>query len=267
VGSTPNWAIYYLENGDPQSQITESGVQAGTIENALDQVGGNVESVNNFGVQYFVNASARDLALTAPAVGWLSQIGSELFMRRWNGSAWIPFGAGLYPLFPSSVGGTGVVVADDGCVDFTSATTVNINGVFSSEFRDYQIELEVTAGSTDLGASFRLRASGTDSSANYSTHYTYGFGSTTASGATAETDRTFTQIGTGRQISSRMTLRSPAVARATLMRTEFARFNNAGEGSEGLVAARHTATTAYDGFTLFPTSGDMTGHVRVFGIG
>lgn len=160
-----------------------------------------------------------------------------------------------------------MVVASDGCVDFTSASSININGVFSSEFRDYQIELEVTAGSTDLGASYRLRASGTDDNTNYSTHYTYGVGTTTTTGTVGETDKSFFQIGTGRQISSRMTMRSPAVARATVMRSEFALFNNAGGGSEGIVAARHTTTTAYDGITLSPSSGTMTGHVRFFGIG
>lgn len=266
MGNTPNWNIYYAENGAPADARTESATQAGTVEAALDQVGGNIESVNNFGVRYFANASARDLALTSPSVGWLTQLDSELFMRRWDGAAWKPYGAGLYPIYPASVAGTGVVVASDGCVDFTSASSININGVFSSEFRDYQIELEVTAGSTDLGASYRLRASGTDDNTNYSTHYTYGLGTTTGTGTVGDTDKSFFQIGTGRQISSRMTMRSPAVARATVMRSEFALFNNAGGGSEGIVAARHTATTAYDGITLFPSSGTMTGHVRIFGM-
>lgn len=82
MGNTPNHNIYFLSNGDPQSQITESATQAGTIETALDSVSGDIESVNNFGVQYFANASARDLALVSPTVGWLTQLDSELFMRR-----------------------------------------------------------------------------------------------------------------------------------------------------------------------------------------
>ena len=147
MGSTPNWDIYYLENGDPQSQITESSVQAGTVEAALDQVGGNVESVNNFGVQYFVNASARDLALTSPAVGWLSQLDSELFIRRWDGSTWRPYGSGIFPLKPSSVSGTGVSINASGLVVASGASAITVDGCFSDDgtgLDAYELEVNFT---------------------------------------------------------------------------------------------------------------------------
>lgn len=266
MGSTPNWNIYYYSNGDPGSEITESAVQAGTIETALDQVGGDIGSVNNFGVQYFANASARDLALTNPQVGWLTQLGSELFVRRWDGAAWKPYGAGLYPVRPASTNGSGVTVTDTGLITFTSAGTFSVNGVFSSEFSQYQIEFKVDTASTDLGGEFRLRVAGVDATTNYRTHYTQGTGTTTTTAASGATDRTYTQVGTGRQILSTVLLVDPATARTTTGRTTFSGFNNAGGGFEGVATFQHTTATAYDGFSILPSSGTFSGSLRVFGL-
>lgn len=170
MGNTTNHNIYYLSNGDPQSQITESATQAGTIETALDSVSSNIESVNNFGVQHFANASARDLALTNPEVGWLSQLDSELFMRRWNGAAWRPYGMSEFPIVPSAVGGsTGLSVDEDGWINFTNADAAwYADGVLTSEFSRYKLVIAPYQLSADSALQFRYRRSGvSDSSTNY----------------------------------------------------------------------------------------------------
>lgn len=267
MGNTPNWNIYYAENGAPADARTESATQAGTVETALDSVGGDIVSVNNFGVQYFANASARDLALTSPSVGWLTQLDSELFMRRWDGAAWVPYGAGLYPIKPSSVAGTGVSIDSLGRVVFSAATSVNVNGVFSSDFRDYILEYELTSTSADLGSQLRLRASGTDAATNYSNHYLQGTGTSAGSATAGDTTVTYLQIGTGSQTNSRMTVRRPAISGTTGFRTEFGAFTAAGAGFEGIITARHTTSAAYDGFSIIPTTGNITGLVRILGVG
>lgn len=265
MGNTPNWNIYYAENGAPADARTESATQAGTVEAALDSVGGDIVSVNNFGIQYFANASARDLALTSPSVGWLTQLDSELFMRRWDGAAWRPYGSGLFPISPSSVAGTGVTIGSDGVVNFAAAGTININGVFSADFRDYRVELEVTAASADLVVNGRLRASSSDSSSGYANQFLIGSGTTATAGVGA-TDLFYFNISGSRRVSSGLTLRGPALASPSVISTTLGGFPNSGDGHVGNSVSQHTAATAYDGFTAYVASGNITGYIRIFGV-
>lgn len=266
MGNTPNHNIYFLSNGDPQSQITESATQAGTIEAALDGISGNIESVNNFGVQYFANASARDLALTNPGVGWLTQLDSELFMRRWDGSAWRPYGSGFFPINPSSVSGTGVSVDANGTVVFTSATSVNIDGVFSGDFTNYRIEFDMTAASTDIGVGLQLRSGGTSTTANYVNFYAAAVGSSMVV-TTGSTDRFNNILTSGRQAYAEVSVRGPAVSGPTLGQSTYSGFTNAGAGYTGLIANRHASSAVFDGVGFLPSAaGNFTGTVRIFGV-
>lgn len=280
MGSTPNWDIYYYSNGDPGSEITESAVQAGTIETALDQVGGDIGSVNNFGVRYFANASARDLALTSPSVGWLTQLDSELFVRRWDGTKWVPFGSGEFPLKPASVSGNNVSLDSTGVVQWSGsgggaagdAFSVNVDGVASDEFRRFRVEWTVSAWSNAASSlGLRLRSGGVTYSATG-----YNFVRTTASGTTipvasntvnyAVLAPSMTQGGTGSfTLDNARSTSGDKLIKAEAFTAQF---------SGGIVpvyatSGTHCATTAaVDGFQLRPTvdADTWSGTLRVYGL-
>lgn len=271
MGNTPNWNIYYAENGAPADARTESATQAGTIETALDQVGGDIGSVNNFGVQYFANASARDLALTNPQVGWLSQLGSELFMRRWDGSAWKPYGAGLYPIKPSSVSGTGVSIDTDGAVVATSAASplnVGVNGVFSTDFRNYQIHWLVYGASATFTAAVNLRAGGTDNSTGYDSVAMYGQNSVSESIPSINSSAWTISSQTNQDI--RIFLSSAALNSQTTGTTSGFQTPNAATAANSFIQTiglLHRASYQADGFRVALTN-SATGlniRIRIFG--
>lgn len=277
MGSTANWDIYYLDNGDPQSQVTESSVQASTVEAALDQVGGNIESVNNFGVRFFANASARDLELTSPGVGWLSQLGSELFVRRWNGSAWRPFGPGMFPLKPTSVSGNGVSVDAEGLVSWqnngggtvTDANSVCIDGVFTTEFRKFVVDFVVESMS-EGATSFWVRAGGVTQEGpdTYSRAYAHVAGTTYAGDSNTFTSGVLT---TAAQISASGTLElfNPAAANfPTRAVTQFGGVAASGTGRAGYSSSVFITSMLIDGIRLRPATGSATwtGSCRIFGV-
>jgi hypothetical protein len=80
---------------------------------------------------------------------------------------------GLKLLVPTSVavGSGSASIGTAGQVTFTGASSVSINGVFSSTYDSYRIMFHVTSASANNYPILRLRASGTD---NSSSNYNFG---------------------------------------------------------------------------------------------
>ena len=170
-------------------------------------------------------------------------------------------GAGLDLITPTSVAGTGVTVSG-GQVSFTAASTASANGVFTATYNNYLLVYSFTSTS-NANIYFRLRASGTDSTASYlgmCRGYTY----STGSAATIDYGSTgvFVLIsqGANAKIGGSLDIISPFIAESTTAFGLAARdslFSSTG----GI----QTAATAYDGLTLLPSAGTMTGNLRVYG--
>jgi hypothetical protein len=179
---------------------------------------------------------------------------------------------GLIPVVPTSLtvsSGT-ASVSPGGAVTFISSTGFSLNGCFSSSYLNYRILIR-TVGST-LGAAlyFRLRSSGTDRSSSY---YYGGYmcretgsgGVTAWSGnGTAQWDLTRTWNGTqGTTVS--MDCFSPFdSANATGVNTS----SWANDGSGGFSVntnGLYSGANSNDGFTVYASSGTITGVLEVYG--
>lgn len=268
MGNTTNHNIYFLSNGDPQSQITESATQAGTIETALDSVSGDIESVNNFGVQYFANASARDLALVSPSVGWLTQLDSELFMRRWDGAEWVPFGSSGINPSGGAVSGTGVTQPQPGLIVASGASFVTIDGCFwdsGSGFDGYTLDYQLSI-STPTQLQFQFRAGGaTVSAAQYDRQTLQVVSGSSASGQSpAQTSWTGwganAPLWSGTLRLQNVATASPSTGTMISMFTANPMTASNGGSTNFLL---HQASTAFDGFRIAPTSGTISGTIRV----
>ena len=137
---------------------------------------------------------------------------------------------------------------------FSAASSVNINNCFTSTYASYLITASLSQ-SVDNLTRFRMRVAGADDSSN---NYTEAYLNPAASTAT-ETSGYFT-YGSGLG-SAQFYLYQPAAATAT-------GFNVLG-GNYGqlmIAAGRHNVATAYDGITIYPTSGTFTGTFRVYGL-
>lgn len=164
---------------------------------------------------------------------------------------------------PSPTGLTLVAVRD-----FTAEASVSLDGVFTSAFDSYRIMVDVvgTSGGGDL--LMRLRAAGADNSA---AEYTYSFfqnrndNITQTNGSVSGTSFWIAPLdATNCASSAFIDVFSPALNAATKCQVSgsgrVSTFHWASRGGGST-----TVATQYDGLTLYPTTGTMTGTVYVYG--
>jgi len=169
-----------------------------------------------------------------------------------------------YIISPSSVVNA---TATAGSIVFSGASTVSINGCFSSTYDNYKIFVQY-AMSTDSTLQMRMRLSGTDNSSGtyggFCKAYSMGGGSESNLWAQLG-NQTSVRIGdgSGGKCFTTFETMAPAIAQATF----FANGSqyDAGNTDAGYWFGSHTTATAFDGFTIFPASGTITGTIRVYG--
>lgn len=259
-------AIYYAAdlNALPSSGVLEGDlchVDEGDFYMArLDSAWAQVTNAR------FANEAAANTAFNkasgAYKTGAIARMGSELFERRFLGTAWVAIEA-MVPLVPTSVvGGT---VAADGLVSFSGASTVSLNGIFNSSFIAFMI---VTGPLALSGANYlnaRLRAGGTDASAaSYSFALNYNNGTTIAANNQAGVNTWTLHAATSVAQRVTLTFYGPAVAAATIMQAESITGTAPPTRSDG--AFGHSLSTIYDGLTLYPSAGTFSGTLRIYGI-
>lgn len=146
---------------------------------------------------------------------------------------------------------------------FTSSASTSVNTCFSSTYTNYRILVKVTGASVVSGqVRYRMRSGSTDASgANYNSQRLYA--QSTSVGGSSETSQTSGIMGpfnTGQSFWS-LDIFDPNVAATTGYAT-VSMYNN---GQIDNFSGAHLVSTAYDGFTLFPDAGTITGEVWVYG--
>jgi hypothetical protein len=153
---------------------------------------------------------------------------------------------------------------------FTTSSGHSVNSCFSATYANYRIILKLSAVSgTNTEMLVRLRASGTDATTNYTTmrQLSYSAGVSTDLNPTGTDDWTMGLISTtsptGLHTGS-FEIFDPFAATATQGTSIL---NGYYGGSYYLLICENTNTnsTSYDGFTLIPGTGTITGTVRVYG--
>jgi hypothetical protein len=151
---------------------------------------------------------------------------------------------------------------------FSGVSTHSVNNCFTSTYRYYRIICDFTESVTaNRNVFFRLRASSTDSTANYNFVDSYAYNA--AIGAETDpqgTDELFLgAIGASLTLGSlEMTLMNPQGAAPTGIHWSFAGYFSASLFNYWGAGA-HTASTSYDGFTIYTSSENITGTIKVYG--
>ena len=176
------------------------------------------------------------------------------------------------PTFTGTVTMTGATVVGlaSGLTYITSATasaaaTLSVNNCFTSTYDTYLVMWD-GLGSADAYMSMRLRASASDNTAAAYNSQILTYQGTTATTARLTGQTTWTSMAgntTANTSAFIATLFRPALAVPTSVKSSTTYNTSGGWGSESILA--HTASTAFDGFTLYPASGTITGIVRVYG--
>lgn len=170
----------------------------------------------------------------------------------------------------SSAGGLTYITTSS----FSSSSAVNFNDVFSSTYDNYKIMVYLDSATAGSDIYMRMRVSGSDNS----TAGDYFYGSTntgidrtgTTGGDWAGSSQTGFSITNGVIDSSRRTCSS--VELFSPYRTAIAEFVSIGIDGNGYPAnytafrgGRMNVTTSYTGFSLVPSSGNITGKAVVYG--
>lgn len=216
-------------------------------------------NVTNSGIPVFADSTARDAAFGGTgektlAEGQYAYLESTNATQVYDGSSWI------------AVGGTGLSLVQAETA-FTSVVSFSANNVFTSTYRNYRIVFNATDG--DGSITMKLRASGTDTTANYYTISTYGVSGNPFQSA-------FNALGTDEWYVADMNsavdgsgngaidIFNPQVAFASSATSQF--YGASGGNNYWYnMYARQTDVTQFDGFTFAITASAMTGTYTVYG--
>lgn len=170
---------------------------------------------------------------------------------------------------PSSTA-TGVTVSPGGAVQFTNAPAVTVVGAFSTTYDNYRIHWDIPTQSANADLQMRLTNTGTDdTSGNYS--YMRGYdrgsdGTRTVNMVTAASTWVLTAGAAATQLNrGYLDIWSPALSAYTSGLAQAVVRNPTPQMYTTSANLFMNTTTAYDGFTLFPVSGTISGTLRVYG--
>ena len=214
------------------------------------------------GVPVFTNTTTRDAGFGGAgekvlAEGQLCYLSSTNVVQYYDGAAWATVG-------PATASALTFITS----ATASAASSLSVNNCFTTTYANYLLLGNIfgsVTSATVLNMRFRV-ATTDDTSANYfnvSTSNT-NLGGPTRIFQTAQTSGQIgsTSTGTGYFQATAM---NPQVAAQTEVQTNWTNLaaavvNSQGNGSTGILT-----TTQFDGFTLLPATGTITGTVRVYG--
>ena len=151
---------------------------------------------------------------------------------------------------------------------FSASTAVNVNSVFSSTYYNYRIIVRVTTGTAggDGVATMRLRSSGTDTTTNYATARGYFYSTTIGADSLGSTSwGIFDQNSSYQTQSCVIDLFNPNQSLRTQGWVNNPKTNSTNLNIGIMAALLQSDTTSFDGFSIYPASGNITGTVEVYG--
>jgi hypothetical protein len=177
---------------------------------------------------------------------------------------------GMVLITPTSVDKTGTgstaTIGTNGSVEFSSCATLSLNGVFNTDYDNYMISVRYLGTVNGEAFAYRLRASGTDNSTSnsYVTQNMYANGTSVTGVRYTLNLGYFSFADDSQRGGANFSLYGPYLAQPTAVRsTVVDGFNDAVIPDW---AGTHNQSTAYDGITIYPGTGSITGLVSVYGL-
>jgi hypothetical protein len=145
-------------------------------------------------------------------------------------------------------------------------TSISLNNIFSSSYKNYRIVgygMSGTVLSTNIN--IRFRTDGTDNTAaSYSSAaFQYNLSTAGGMGASGATSTRIGNLNTNPVTTFSINIHNPFEAIRTVGIWQFTGYNTDIQFTAG--AVNHNSTTIFDGFTLIPAVGNMSGNIQVFG--
>ena len=201
------------------------------------------------------------MATTTPNYGWSVPTSSDLVKD--GATAIETLGDAIDASMNTALGTkkAGMVLLNT--TSFSAVSSQSLNSVFSATYENYKIVCSLEASNITT-LSVRLRVGGVDNSTASS--YINQIVNGAASGVSAQrlvSDKwsEFIYVNASSEINSFICeLQKPFLATQTAGQVQGGRDNNI-----NISQLRHNQSTSYDGFTIIPTAGTITGKVSVYG--
>jgi hypothetical protein len=148
----------------------------------------------------------------------------------------------------------------------TGVASVSLNNVFTSTYKNYRVLIFCNT-STTSSIRIRMRAAGSDNTA--SSYFSNQFGRNADGASVSITENSGTSglmtrsVGASDNFAMQLDVRNPQLAKKTIWSGNTYNDQAADQMQGGFV---HTPLTAFDGFTLFPSAGNVNDvEIQVFG--
>jgi hypothetical protein len=259
--STTNWNLPLYGPGDTAALDTLLNGQSNALDTAL-----------NGAITSFIGTDATRTALASPKLREGARFRTTDTDRDWfyDGSSWLSADPGMYLIRPTSVvNGT---VAADGSIAPAAASSISLNGIFSSRFKRYRINYSWTASAANFHF-IRYRNAGTDdASAAYASQFSYSTGTTMAA-INNGSATSFSNLGPGTTSTQHwgyVEFINPAHSGTNMTKFACGQMNAILSQQvvnwSGAIIGKETST--YDGITIFLSAGTFStsgGILQVYG--
>ena len=177
---------------------------------------------------------------------------------------------GMVLMTPTSIASAGTgnssSIGTNGSVTFSSCTSLSLNGVFTSEYNNYKIVMRYV-GSANANINLRVRASGTDATGSNYVNQDIQVDGTQVTAGRSAASTSFTLAGylsSTQRSGLEYHVYGPQLAQPTAYRC----VSISGAVSAYLVdtCGTHSLSTAYDGFTIFLATENVSGLISVYGL-
>ena len=206
------------------------------------------------------------MATTTPNYGWSVPTSSDLVKD--GATAIETLGDAIDASMNTALGTkkAGMVLLNT--TSFSGVASQSINDVFSSSYDNYRILLDVTGSTSPMSLSMRLRVAGADNTtSNYYYQYIQG-NSTSVTGARAAASTSWILDGglNTDRFSYVLDLANPNLALTkSMIELGAQKYNAAASITTFFASYGFGAATSFTGFTVFPSTGNITGTVSVYG--
>lgn len=265
--TTPNLSLYKPGGGSSGTIVPDERVDVDRLNDNSDKIDAFAGTMLPFRVaqlsrnQQFTGLAADIGTVSGMKLGdTYQETDGKKISWRYDGANWISNESSGFLVRPTAVVGTGVTINDSGAVDFSSSSSVAIDGLFTSRFSQYEIVVEVDSAGADGDISMTLRVGG--SAASATTYASSGVEVSIGAGPTRRESNTLANLGRfaaagGVQImtiTNSMEAKSKFVTFQSFDRTVFSR--------TGGVSV--TSAQLCDGISFGFTS-PATGNIKVYG--
>lgn len=154
-----------------------------------------------------------------------------------------------------------------GGASFTAATSQSFNNVFTSTYQNYVMRINISSKSTNTVQCFRLRSGGVDyTTGNYQSLGEYIQINGTGTAFTKFPNDVYIVTSDTGNYEAEWHIMSPQLPQVTVFSKPQTAFTYSGSFYASTGSGLLNTTGQYDGITVFPVTGTMTGNIRIYGI-